>query len=251
MKISRVLLNVVFGILFVALSFPCFAQLTQLTAESRTYPFGASVEARYNEHFSLWDARAEGNPHKFGYWQLSGAVAAHGKFEIGVLVAPISFVKVEIAHSVTSRFYDSLVLDCTQYVCRGQLTRDSVKVSVPFLLGGLIWVPQLESIVFSASDPTKPFVDENENILGGSNHDRLSINRLAVLKQVDDYKFGLMLKTATMTNSEQWNQGEYFIANGLYRDWDITLGLGAYKSSVTSLGPNAFVSAKYQWGTAP
>lgn len=208
------------------------ASYYELSGGFRSFPRSATIEATMSLNEKLWSDESSDKPWNYGLWKVSGFAAVHGQAGFKVDVYPFSIWLLSLQRSITSRFYDTLTLDCTTIECRGLLQRGTFKTSLALGYGDVFMVPSYSITDLTLNSDTTNFSSEEDNLIADKAGDQLTTVQIAIGYKQNDNRFVLVNKNSQMKLTKDHNTSQYFVWSKAYdKEWNYFVGAGAFSSN--------------------
>ncbi len=225
------------------------ASYYEVSGGYRSFPGSASVEvnASYNE--KLWSGDVADKPWNYGFWKVSGFAATHGQAGFKIDVYPISIWQLSLQRSITSRFYDTLTLDCVQIECRGLLQRGALKTSLALGYGDFFMIPSYMITDLTLSSDSKDFSTEEDNLVADKSGDQLTTSQLALGYKTNVNRFVLVYKNSQMKLTKDHNTSQYLVwSKSLDKEWNYFVGAGSFSSNHVENGFSMVAGLNWSMG---
>jgi hypothetical protein len=213
------------------ISLPAFSAQLNLAPYFRTYPLSTSIEASLSEDILIWKKEnIDETPEfwKFGYIQPKITLAAHGKAEASLQLAPISILEFSSSYSRTSRFYDTRPFDCAANLCKGFVDRSAYGVRLALAAGKWKSLLAYRKTKMMNEDNSKRTVDESEVLWTEPGKDELEASSIYISKS--DTPFGVYARKARYLGAQVGSEAAYFVLRHKMDDVSYALGAGRYAS---------------------
>ncbi|MEY4615101.1 MAG: hypothetical protein RJB66_61 [Pseudomonadota bacterium] len=218
----------------------------QLLGAFRTFPKSGSIEAHsyYNQKF--WDESATGQAWKFGLWRVGAFAAVHGQVGARVDLYPISFVQISYQESLTSRFYETLTLNCEEIHCGGSLRRGTLKASLALAYGAIFFVPSYAQTQLTIDSDKRDFSSEEDNLIAKRTGDELATTQWALGYKQEKDRFVFLSKQSVMKFSKDNNFSQLLIWSHDYNsEINYFAGVGFFESNHVKRGST--MVAGFNW----
>lgn len=222
----------------------------QLQAGARSFPRSGTLEAHAYLNQHLWKASDESLNWKYGFWKAGGFVATHGQAALKVDIFPISFWQVGFQKGITSRFYETLTLDCEQINCGGQVIRDTLRTTLALAYKDFFLIPSYSrthlSLVTNGTNPTDDFSSEEDNLVASKAGDDLLLTQVVFGFKAGQQRWLFLNKESHMQESGDWNHSQYVVwSKTVDQQWNYFVGAGQYRSNHAAMVGS--VVAGFNW----
>jgi hypothetical protein len=225
------------------------ASFYQLQGATRTYPRSGSVEAHWYFNERLWNRASEEQNWNYGLIKAGGFVAAHGQAGLKIDVYPISFWQLSWQRSLTSRFYETLTLDCQQVTCDGILDRQTLKTSLVFGYGDFFVVPSYSLTQLRLDSQQKDFASEEDNLVADRRGDQVGVQQWALGYRRGRHRWLLVHKATSMQVTKDFNNSQYLIWNyGQNAQTSYFVGGGVFESNHASQSTSLVMGISWSAG---
>lgn len=214
------------------------------TLLARTYSPALSINPTVGYGFKFWGDSATPFYGFFRPYVTGVASPSVVEGKIGIEVFPISILGVDIKRTISRRFVETRGQDCAQVECLGDLNYTDVSfqnyLGYEKFFSSIRWTRTFYDPVTAS---TRPVYELGTAVLLSPGGDTGNFLTIAIGREASfgfgesEGAIGLLIQQARMDRSGQQQEGQYLFArSGLavvgLDTWDVTLGIGRFKSDL-------------------